>query len=166
MWMNKSGILSINKKSPKDITEGILLMMFSQGHSADFWIFLSLKKFDLFYFFISYSSCDEESIHQRIFFYVERDVCNKMLKFCAFYNFFSSFFHLNYCAGYTYHVKKKKMTKRQRIFFSFEWCVSNCKKKLPSCSYLLFKIVFLMASVSNLVFWIGPKFAPVIDVNE
>ena len=123
-----------------------------RGHSADFRIFLSLKKFDLFYFFISYSSCDEESIHQRIFFYVERDVCNKMLKFCAFYNFFSSFFHLNYCAGYTYHVKIKKMTKRQRIFFSFEWCVSNCKKKLPSCSYLLFKIVFLMASVSNLVF--------------
>ncbi len=53
--------------------------------------FLSLKKLDLFHIFISYSSCDEESIHQRIFFMLNGTSVIECQSFALFTNFFEFF---------------------------------------------------------------------------
>ncbi len=50
----------------------------------------------------------KNSCAEGMFFYVERFAFNKMLKFSAFHEFYARFFHLNYCAGYAYYLKKIK----------------------------------------------------------
>jgi hypothetical protein len=42
-----------------------------------------------------------------------------MLKFSAFHEFLCAFFHLNYCAGCAYYLKKFKNSEKKENFFPF-----------------------------------------------